>query len=182
VTGGLKSTQIDDMLNNVSRQLSTALLSWSAALAVGGYGYKSYFSWQIKKQDYNFRLTRSLYYQTLDSNTGVLNRLLDEAEEQECRETYLAYFCLLKHAPPQGWTAEQLDDYVEFYLEGCPLELKVDFEIGDALDKLERLGILKQHGKLYTAVPLEKALEVLDWRWDNYFKYNNPEPEEPPKV
>jgi len=21
---------------------------------------------------------------------------------------------------------------------------------------------------------------VLDWAWDNYFKYNNPEPEEPP--
>src|SRR5437868_3174186 len=54
--------------------------------------------------------TRSLYFQTLDSNAGVLMRLLDEAEEQECRETLLAYFCLWKYAPAQGWTAAHLDD------------------------------------------------------------------------
>ena len=58
-------------------------------------------------------------------------RLLDEAEEQQCRETYLAYFCLWRFAPPQGWTAEQLDDYVEMYLEGAA-GLKVDFEVGGA--------------------------------------------------
>src|SRR5262249_9622045 len=62
-----------------------ALLSWSLAGAIAGYGYKSYHSYQVKKQDYSLRLTRSLNYQTLDSNTGVLMRLLDEAEEQECR-------------------------------------------------------------------------------------------------
>src|SRR5262249_46711718 len=121
------NTPIDEVLG----ALGGALVTWSAALALGGYGYKSFYSWQVKKQSYNFRLTRSLYYQTLDSNTGVLMRLLDEAEEQECRETYLAYFCLWKFAPPEGWTAEQLDDYVEIYLEHHA-GLKVDFEIGDA--------------------------------------------------
>jgi hypothetical protein len=174
-----------------------ALLSWSAALALGGYGYKSYYSWQVKKQKYNFRLTRSLYYQTLDSNTGVLMRLLDEAEEQECRETFLAYYFLWKYAPPEGWTAGQLDDYVELELER-KTKLKVDFEIGDALDKLERLRIVEKsegpaapardfgltepgqapppppQGPRYRAVSLERALELIDDRWDNYFKYANP--------
>lgn len=152
---------------------------WGLAAAVGGYGYKSYHSYQVKKQDYNLRLTKSLYYQNLDNNTGVLMRLLDEAEEQECRETFLAYFCLWKYAPPQGWTAPLLDDYVELYLEGNA-KLQVDFEIGDALAKLERLKLVKKDGDFYRAVPLEKALEMLDYTWDNYFKYNNPEPETPP--
>jgi hypothetical protein len=152
---------------------------WSIAGALGGYGYKSYHSYQIKKQNYNLRLTKSLYYQSLDNNTGVLMRVLDEAEEQECRETFLAYFCLLKYAPAEGWSSEQLDDYVEMYLEGNA-NLKVDFEIGDALAKLERLKIVEKVGKAYRARPLDKALEMLDWTWDNYFKYNNPEPEEPP--
>jgi hypothetical protein len=156
-----------------------ALASWSIAGAVGGYGYKSYHSYQVKKQDYSLRLTKSLYFQSLDNNQGVLMRLLDEAEEQECRETYLAYFCLLKYAPPQGWTAEQLDDYVEMYLEE-KANLKVDFEIGDALAKLERLKIVQKIGNAYRAQPMDKALEMLDWTWDNYFKYNNPEPEVPP--
>jgi hypothetical protein len=156
-----------------------ALATWGVAAALGGYGYKSYHSYQVKKQDYHLRLTKSLYYRGLDNNTGVLMRLLDEAEEQECRETFLAYFCLWKYAPPEGWTAEQLDDYVELYLEGNA-GLKVDFEIGDALAKLERLKIVQKVGAAYRAQPLEKALEMLDWTWDNYFKYNNPEPEVPP--
>src|SRR6266436_4865879 len=124
-------------------------------------------------------LTESLYYQNLDNNAGVMTRLLDEAEEQECREAILAYYCLWKFAPPQGWTAEQLDDYVELYLEGAA-KLKVDFEIGDALAKLERLKLVQKHGSMYRAVPLDKALAMLDWTWDNYFKYNNPAPETPP--
>jgi len=121
------------------------LLSWSRVAALGGYSYKSYHAYQVKKQDYALRLTKSLYFQTLDCNTGVLMRVLDEAEEQECRETFLAYFCLWLYAPPEGWNAEQLDDYVELYLEGNA-NLKVDFEIGDALEKLERLKIVRKSG------------------------------------
>jgi hypothetical protein len=150
------------------------IASWTMAAAFGGYGYKSYYSFQIKKQTYTLRLTRNLYYQSLDNNAGVLMRLLDEAEEQECREVYLAYFCLWRYAPPGGWTAPQLDDYVEIELERRA-NLKVDFEIGDALAKLERLGIVQKTGECYRAVPIERALEVLDYAWDNYFKYNNPE-------
>jgi hypothetical protein len=156
----------------VTGLLSVGVLSAGAAL--GGYGYKSYYSYQVRKQTYNFQLTRNLYYQGLDSNAGVLMRLLDEAEEQECREVFLAYFCLWRFAPPQGWTAEQLDDYVELYLEGSAAALKVDFEIGDALDKLEKLKIVQKVGDHYRAVPLNMALVTLDRIWDNIFQYNTP--------
>jgi hypothetical protein len=154
-----------------------AAATWGVAAALGGYGYKSYYSYQVKKQDYSLKLTKSLYFKSLDNNMGVLMRLLDEAEEQECRETFLAYFCLWKYAPPEGWTAEQLDDYVEMYLEGNA-NLKVDFEIGDALAKLERLKIVRKTGSSYHAEPIDKALEMLDWTWDNYFKYATPEPQD----
>lgn len=154
-----------------------SIASWSVAAALGGYGYKSYHSYQVKKQDYSLRLTKSLYYKSLDNNNGVLMRLLDEAEEQECRETFLAYFCLWKYAPSEGWTAEQLDDYVEMYLEGNA-NLKVDFEIGDALAKLERLKIVRKTGAVYHAEPIDKSLEMLDLTWDNYFKYANPQSQE----
>ena len=88
-------------------------------------------------------------------------------------------FCLWRFAPPQGWTAEQLDDYVELYLEQ-QANLKVDFEISDALAKLERLRLVEKTEGLYRARPIHKSLEMLDWTWDNYFKYNSPEMEEPP--
>ncbi|HEY7329424.1 MAG TPA: DUF3754 domain-containing protein [Gemmataceae bacterium] len=151
-----------------------AAATWGVAAALGGYGYKSYYSYQVKKKDYSLKLTKSLYFKSLDNNTGVLMRLLDEAEEQECRETFLAYFCLWKYAPPEGWTAEQLDDYVELYLEGNA-NLKVDFEIGDALAKLERLKILRKTGNCYHAEPIGRSLEMLDSTWDNFFEFSNPE-------
>ena len=67
---------------------------------------------------------------------------------------------------------------MELYLEGAA-NLKVDFEIGGALEKLERMRLACKDGNRYTAAPLEKALEMLDWTWDNYFKYN-PNSREPP--
>ena len=60
--------------------------------------------YQSTRQAYHLMLTQSLYYQNLDNNAGVLTRLLDEAEEQECREVLLGYYCLWKYGPEQGWT------------------------------------------------------------------------------
>ncbi len=128
---------------------------------------------------HHLTLTQSLYYQNLDSNAGVLFRLMDEAEEQDAREAVLAYYFLWRYAGESGWDDKSLDDYIEMFLEGNA-GLKVDFEIHGALAKLERLKIIQKVGNRYRALPIHKALEMLDWTWDNYFKYNNPEPETPP--
>lgn len=152
---------------------------WGPVVALLGYGYKQWYGYQTTKTAYSLQLTQSLYYQNLDNNAGVLFHLLDEAEEQECREAILAYYYLWRFATDQGWTAPDLDDYVEMDLERLA-SLKVDFEIEDALAKLERLKVVEKVGDRYRARPIEKALEVLDYTWDNYFKYNNPQPEAPP--
>ena len=161
-----------------SATLNPAVL-WGAALGAAGYGYRGWYGYQQTKKSYHLSLTESLYYQNLDSNSGVLTRLLDEAEEQEAREAILAYYFLWRYAGEQGWTSASLEDYIELYLEGNA-GVKVGFEIDDALAKLERMHIIQKAGHHYRAVPIDKALEMLDWTWDNYFKYNNPEPETPP--
>jgi len=144
---------------------------WGPFVILGGYAYKQYAGYQVTKQTYSKMLTESLYFQNLDNNLGVLTQVVDEAEEQECRETMLAYFYLWKYAPPEGWTSGQLDDFIEMELEG-KLKLLVDFEVDDAIAKLEKLGIVTKRGEYYRAVSLDRALERLDYRWDNYFKYN----------
>ena len=90
----------------------------------------------------------------------------------------LAYYFLWRYAGEQGWLPAALDDYIELELERVA-KLKVDFEIGDALDKLEKLRIVEKVGDRYRAQPLGKALEMLDYLWDNYFQYN-PGLSEPP--
>jgi hypothetical protein len=170
-----------------------AWVIYSLATGTLGYGYKSYHGYQATKQKYSLMLARSLYYQNLDNNAGVQFRLIDEAEEQEFREAILAYFFLWRFAGRDGWTMGHLDDQIEEYLEnkewnGRKLNILVDFEIDDAMEKLERMRVVEklvekgsdlEVGK-YRAQSLAKALEMVDWTWDNYFKYNNPDPEEPP--
>jgi len=131
-------------------------LSWSLAGLFAGYGYKSYASYTNKKTAYTLQLTQSLYYQVIDSNAGVFFRLLDEAEEQEVREALLAYYYLWRYADG-AMTPEELDDIVEQDLDRR-LGVKVDFEIADALRKLERLYMVQREGDGYRAVPINEAV------------------------
>jgi hypothetical protein len=105
----------------------------------------------------------------------VLFRLLDEAEEQECGEALMAYFFLWQHAPVQDWTGQDLEDFIELYLEKHA-NIEVDVEMEDALAKLESLRLVDKAGEHYRAQPMDRAIEMLDWTWDNYFKHNKPEP------
>ncbi len=146
-----------------------SLASLSLAAAFCGYAYRSFHNYLAKRQTYILQLIRSLYFKALDSNNGVLMRLLDEAEEQQCRETVLAYFCLWRFAPPQGWAAEQLDDYVEMYLEGAA-GLKVDFDVDAALSRLEHMHLVAKEDGSYRPPALAHAVQRLTGRWDDYFK------------
>jgi hypothetical protein len=142
-----------------------------------GYGYRTWYGFQVTRQTYSLQLTQSLYYQNLDNNGGVMYRLLDEAEEQETRETLLAYYHLWRYAGDRGWTAAELDDFVESDLERR-LNLAIDFEVGDALRKLERAGIAEVCGDHYRAIPLEVAQTKLDALWERYPNAGIPQPPE----
>ncbi len=125
-----------------------------------GYGYRTYATFQTSRQTYMLQLHQSLYYQNLDSNAGVFHRIMDEAEDQDLREVLLAYFYLWRYATERGWGCAELDDYVELDLERR-LQLRVDFEIEDAMGKLESVGIVQRVGEGYQAVPIEAATERL---------------------
>ncbi len=143
-----------------------------------GYCYKTWYSFQVSKQTYSLKLTQSLYYQNLDNNGGVLYRLLDDAEEQEAREMMLSYFFLWRYAGDRGWTPEELDAYIEMEIERR-LHLAVDFEIEDALQKLERAKIVEVADGRYRALPIEAALERLDVVWERYTRNDLPLPGPP---
>ncbi len=132
-----------------------------------GYGLRSFYGYMQTKQKYQLSLAQSLYYQNLDNNAGALFRLLNEAEEQEFREAVLGYFFLLTQAGEAGWKREHLDDAIEEFLDAS-MGIKVDFEIGDAVDKLVRFQLVRQcdEGRL-RAVSLREALVALDRAWNH---------------
>lgn len=138
-----------------------------------GYGAKSFFGYLRTKEKHQLALTSSLYYRNLDNNAGVLFRLLDEAEEQECREALLAYYFLWRETSPLGWRADALDRRIEQFL-AKELQVEVDFEVDDALAKLLRLGLVERsEGGRLQAAPIDAALATLDRTWDGIFDYSS---------
>jgi hypothetical protein len=67
---------------------------------------------------------------------------------------------LLKFAGTAGLTEAALDDLVEEELERTA-GIKVDFEIDDALRKLDRIGMCACVDGKYAVAPLARALEIL---------------------
>lgn len=125
-----------------------------------GYGIRSFYGYLNTKNKYQLSLTESLYYQNLDNNAGVFFRLLDEAEEQENCETLLGYFFLWHGAAAEGLTSGELDARVESFLQGLAGR-SVDFEVSDALAKLERFGLLETSGDHHRVLEPEAALAKL---------------------
>ena len=135
-----------------------------------GYGVRSLYSFWSVRERHQLTLTRQLYYQNLDNNAGVLYHLLAEAEEQELREMVLAYWLLWRGGLSAG-DPQQIDAAAETWLrDRCGV--LADFEISDALAKLERLGLAyaSSTGR-WRAVAVEEALERLDRYWDDQFDH-----------
>ncbi len=154
-----------------------ALLAVYAPLAlVGGYAYKTYASFATTRQTYQLQLSKSLYYQNLDNNGGVLYRLLDSAEEQVIREVLLAYFFLWRYGGEGGWTAEELDHRIEQDLSNR-LGVQVDFDIHDAVSKLERAGVIERTGDRLRALPVAEATARIDETWNTLAEPDTRAPE-----
>lgn len=168
-TIGYVAWKLWDSLSSISGAIlgGSLMALYGPIVLIGGYGYKTWYSFQVSRQTYTLQLTQSLYYQNLDSNGGVMFRLLDETEEQEVREVLLAYFYLWRYAGEHGWTTDELDNYIELDLERR-LKLEIDFEIGDAMRKLVAAAIVTETEGRYQAVPLVQAQAQLDYLWERY--------------
>jgi len=135
-----------------------------------GYGVRSFYSYLRTREKHQLSLTRQLYFQNLDNNAGVIYHLLAEAEQQEFREIILAWW-LLWRGGLGGASEGQIDAAAEAWLrERCGM--LADFEIGDALAKLARLGLASGAAGRWRAAGIEAALETLDRAWDEQFEYH----------
>ncbi|MGI9286436.1 MAG: TMEM143 family protein [Pseudomonadales bacterium] len=137
-----------------------ALLALAAGVgALVAYIWKQFSSFKNRKIRFMKTLADSLYFKNLDNNAGVFHRLVDAAEESECKEVLLAYYSLLTSG--DGLTATELDSAIEQWL----LEYggnNVDFEVDDAVGKLLKLGLVERVGDKLQAVALDQAITQME--------------------
>jgi hypothetical protein len=110
----------------------------AGAGTVCAYLWKQFSSFKNRKLRFTEALTRNLYFKLLDNNAGVLYRLLDDAEESECKESLLAYYFLL--AAQQPLSAQELDQRIEVWFSQR-WQCQLDFDVEDALQKLSNLKL-----------------------------------------
>lgn len=117
--------------------------------ALGGYVWKQFSSFRNRKLKYTQALTENLYFKLLDNNAGVLHRIIDDAEESECKESLLALYFLMAERRPM--TSAALDNRIETWL-AQRWQCRLDFEIDDALQKLQHLNLAKMEDDNWHAV------------------------------
>ncbi len=154
---------------------------------LGAFAFKQYVAYKNKRLKFLKDITDTLFFRNLDCNAGVFHRLLDDAEEEECKENILAYYHLVTH--PEGMTKEALDNFIEEWLEN-KFNTKIDFAVEKAIQRLESLkGKVVEDGQdedqipevsmvsadeqgVYKCLSLDEAKTIVDYIWDNYFSYN----------
>lgn len=149
-------------------ELRRALASLSGLIAVGAFVMRQRMKFEAQSLKYQKQLSETVYFRNIANNAGVLDLLISAGEEQDVKEALIAYGLLLRAGQPMG--RGELDMAAETFLRER-LKLEIDFEIGDALGKLERLGLVTGDGDSYRATPTVDALANLDAAWDSYFKF-----------
>ncbi len=173
----------EEEVKNVTPLLVTTL---SLLITLGGFAFKQYTSYKSKQIKFQKNITETLFFRNMASNVGVFQYIIDAAEEEECKEIILVYYHLLTSKTPLN--SEQLDDKIEVWFQEKTGK-KIDFDINDTIESLESIrgqinlnpednevvtevALLKQDEQNYLQVlPLERATKVIDYVWDNAFKY-----------
>jgi Protein of unknown function (DUF3754) len=148
------------------KDMKTALAALSGLVALGGFVLRQWVKYQRQSLKYQIELTDNIYYRNVNNNSGVFDYVIGAAEEQECKRALLAYHFLRASSPAP--TADDLARRIDAWLL-LSFGVSVDFKLGDALDKLERLGLIKREGQRLFVSPLDAALAELRRVWDNFF-------------
>jgi len=139
--------------------LAYTIKFWVIPAAIIYYIIKGFLSYQKTKDKYQLNLTRHLYFQNLNNNSGVLLRLLHEAEFQDYREMVITYYLVWKYGQA-GINAEKIHEIAEKKLKET-IHLDINFEAEDALAKLEKLGALKKVDQNWVPLPMEEIADEI---------------------
>ena len=138
LTGSLLGFWLGWQNEEVVLDRNALIVLLAGAATIGAYLWKQFTNFKNRKLRFTEALTRNLYFKLLDNNAGVLYRLLDDAEESECKESILAYYFLL--AAHQPLSARELDQRIEVWFSQR-WQCRLDFDVDDALQKLANLKL-----------------------------------------
>lgn len=150
-------------------ELKRALAAISGLVAVGAFVMRQRLKYEAQTLRYQKQLADTIYFRNLANNAGVIDLLVGAGEEQDSKEALLAYWALRKAGKPL--TKAEIDKAAETFLQER-FGMDINFDIQDALAKLERLTLVAREGENYAARAPAEALTRLDAAWDGLFNFS----------
>ena len=147
------------------KDIATAFAALGGILALGGFVVQQWVKYQWKSLRYQSELTDNVYYRNINNNAGIFDYLIGAAEDQECKEAFLAYYFL--HTATAAPSADELGSRIEAWLRQA-FGVNVDFAVNSALAKLEGLDLLRRQQERLFVSPLDGALAHLRSVWDGF--------------
>lgn len=151
------------------------------AVGLGGLAMKQWSAYKGKRIQFLKSVSETLFFRNLATNQSVFFRVIDNAEEEECKEMLLVYYHLLVN-PGRQFTAPELDKLIEDWMKDNH-DVVIDFDIDGPLDALQKivgndrsgqprpLLSIDESGHIHT-LPLEDAKHVVDYLWDTAYQFN----------
>jgi hypothetical protein len=153
--------------NIAKEETAGAFAALSGLVALGGFIMRQWLRYQKQSLMYQKELTENIYFRNVNNNAGIFDAVIGAAEDQECKEVFLAYYflCTAASAPRQA----ELEERIESWLRQA-FGVDVAFKVGDALARLDQLGLLVRNGEALSTLPLEAAQLRLDRVWADFFR------------
>ena len=153
--------------------LKTALAALMGMVALGGLAMRQWLKYQRQSLRYHMQLADNVYFRNVNNNAGIFDYLIATAEDQESKEAALAYHFIRKADPAP--TAAEITARIQEWL-AKNFGVTLDFKIADALQTLDRFGLLRRDGDLLFVLPLEASIDQLHRVWDNLFRREQSNP------
>ncbi len=152
---GISGTVEDDTLKK-------GLAAGAVLAAVIGLGVRQWTSYDRHSLRHQKEVSHNAQFNKMNNNAGCFDYLIAASEDAEVKEAFLAYALL--HFEGKALTQPELDAKIETWFKK-KFDVVIDFEIDDAIAKLERLSMVKTvKGKL-TPVPISVAIQNCTDSW-----------------
>lgn len=139
-------------------------LIWVMALPLAGLSWKTFSGYRRAMKDRTAQMTRNLYFLNLGNNAAAIHMLATMVAQEELKEALLLYaFCAGESEDNRPGDLHELDVRVQTYLK-ARLGVVVDFDMGDAVETMDRLGLWSDREDL-RVIPPAAAVQLLETHW-----------------
>jgi hypothetical protein len=137
-------------------------LLYVLAVPLAGLSWKTFSNYKRAIKDRDSERTKNLYFQNLANNASAIHMLASAVGQAEVKEALLVYAFSMTHDldGADGDLEARLDQAIEAYLKET-FDVDVNFDMPDALETMERLGLWQDKRQL-RVVPPDQAPVILE--------------------